>query len=200
MNQYPTNAPNDDYNDEERLPWEMRLDESAEQYRAFCDYRDMGRASLQSLLQRYRSGYIKSPPTNRLRTLAEWSRVYEWVERRRAWVAFRDEVSREETLQTIREMTERQARDATQLQSAAMAVLDLLAGYDEETGKFKLRPDAEYRVQDIVRMFKVGFEAERVARGEAASIIEERRQRRDMTQLSDAELDDMIGDDEEGQP
>ncbi len=198
-NFYPPRA-NDTYDDEEHLPWEMRPDESAEQYRAFSDYRDMGRASLEALWRRYRSGNVKSPPTVRLRTLAEWSRTYEWVERRRAWVAFQDEIRREEALQTVREMAERQARDASQLQAAAMAVLDLLTGYDEETGEFQLKPDAEYRYQDVVRLFKVGFEAERIARGEAASIVEERQQRRDLTQLSDAELDDLIGDDGEDQP
>lgn len=179
---------------EEQLPWERKSEESAESFRAFCDYQAMGKASLQRLHAHYKGAAIENPPTTRLRTLSEWSSRYDWVARRAAWVEFQAEVRTEAATRTSREMGERQARDATKLQGAAMAVLDLLAGYDEESEKFVLLPDAEYRFQDVVRLFKTGFEAERVARGEAAQIIEERgaKRARDVAELSDDELDDII--------
>jgi len=181
---------------EESLPWEQRLDETTEQYRAFCDYRDMAKASLNALWEYYRST-CADPPTKRLRTLAEWSSNFSWVARRKEWWAFADEIKREAALLATREMGERQARDAVKIQSAAMAILDLLAGYDEMTGEFVLREDAEYRFQDVVRLFKTGVEAERVARGEAATIIEKRRRKTDLSQLSDEELDALADEEDD---
>lgn len=184
--------------EEERLPWEMQPGESAEQYAAFCDYRDMGKASLSGLWERYRSGVGPEPPTRRLRTLAEWSRAGNWVERRRAWRRFEDDLRREAAARASQEMGDRQARDAARLQNLAMDIVDLLGGFNEETGEFELDPKAEYRFQDVVRLYKTGFEAERVARGEASQIVEERGRKRDLSTLSDDDLDEIIGEEEEG--
>jgi len=182
------------YGEEERLAWDIRPDESSEAYRAFCDYREMGKASLNALWERYRSDAVPTPPTTRMRTLGEWSRRYDWVERRRAWVQFTAEIRAEQTLRATRDMADRQARDAAHMQALAMEMLDLLGGWNEETGKFELRPDAEYRFQDVVRLFKVGVEAERVARGEATSIVEERGRVLDVAEMSDDELLEMSDD------
>jgi hypothetical protein len=198
--------------EDERLPWEMQPDETAEEYSAFSDYRDMGKASLSGLWERYRSGAVVDPPTRRLRTLAEWCRVHNWVERRREWARFKGELRLEAAGRASQEMGDRQgpeaagkasqkmgdgqARDAAGLQNLAMGIVDLLGGYNEETGEFELHPDAEYRFQDVVRLFKTGFEAERVARGEASQIVEERGRKRDLSTLSDDELDELIGEEE----
>ena len=185
-----------EYATEELLPWEMQPEESAESYRAFCDYRAMGKASLQRLHARYKSGAIDRPPTARLRTLSEWSSRFDWVARREAWVQFQEEVRAEAAVAASREMGERQAKDAARLQSAAMSVLDLLTGYDEELDKYVLDGDG-YSLLDVVRLFKAGFQAERVARGEAAQIIEERGEKanRELSELSDDELRGMVDED-----
>lgn len=192
---YRAHATDNAAEEEERQPWEMRSDESAEAFKAFCDYRGMGKASLNALYLRYRSGTSEGPPpTRRMRTLSEWCARYDWVERRKAWRRFLADIQAEETMRSVREMAQRQAADAQQFQALAVKLLHYLGGWDEDAGQFKLREDAEYRFQDAVRMFKVGFEAERVARGEAASIVEERGARKDLSELSEAELAKMADD------
>ena len=196
------NAPECAAEEEERQPWEMRPDESAEAFKAFCDYRGMGKASLNALYVRYRSGTSESPPpTRRMRTLSEWCARYDWVERRKAWRRFLADIQAEETMRSVRDMAQRQAADAQQFQALAVKLLHFLGGWDEDAGEFKLLTNDEgevdayrYRFQDVVRLLKVGFEAERVAMGEAASIVEERGARRDLSELSEAELAEMADD------
>lgn len=185
---------------EERWPWERLAGESAEAFQAFCDYRGMVKASIDVLADRYREvekrprrpglRYDGGPvPTRRTRTLNKWSVDYHWVERRTAWVEFQREVEAEAAAEESRRCGTRQARDAAKLQSSAMAVLDLFAGYDEETGTFRI--DGErFGAIDIVRMWKAGFEAERALAGLASEIHE--KQVKDLAELSDEDLDKLI--------
>jgi hypothetical protein len=179
--------------DEERKPWERLPEESADAFQAFCDYRVMRKASVPVLHARYHAAKALGGdvPSTRDRTLVEWSRLYHWVERRKAWLDFQAECEAEAAAQEAARIGSRQARDAAKLQGAAMSVLDLFAGFDEETGTFII-DSTKFSAIDIARLWKTGFEAERALAGQASLVVE--RKVRDLGELSDEELDELIAE------
>ena len=114
------------------------------------------------------------------RTLYEWSRRYHWQDRirdleRNAW-----EAEEEARIAAIREMQERQAREALLLQQKG-------AEWIAPVGAEEATPDA------AIRAIVEGAKLERLARGEAT----ERTEQRDITderlkELSDDELDRLL--------
>lgn len=73
--------------------WEQRKGETNKQYRAFCDYLDMGEGrALEALRDEYRDQVEAKarpkPPTVRLATLKQWSADSQWVKRVKAYDAY----------------------------------------------------------------------------------------------------------------
>lgn len=66
--------------------WDKQDNESAKQYTAFCDYRDMGTGrSLRLLVDQYVTQTTHKPPARALKTIMGWSSQYNWQVRVSAW-------------------------------------------------------------------------------------------------------------------
>ena len=143
---------------------------------AFNTYVDMGaERTIEKLRNELMAG--GSPPS--LRTLYEWSRTFNWQYRlddleRKARVAEEDA-----RVKAIREMRERQAKEALLLQQKGA---EWIAGLDDT-------PSAEAAIRAIVE----GAKLERLARGESTEKIEiEESGDSRLRELSDDELENLI--------
>ena len=101
--------------------WEQQEGESNKQYRAFCDYLDMGEGrSLAKLFTEYQRRLRGDPsvtlPVKTLRGLEQWSSAHDWVNRVKAYDAYMFEL-------------EREARETARLQSQADIVEAEYADY-----------------------------------------------------------------------
>ena len=143
---------------------------------AFNAYVDMGS---ERTIEKLRTELQEQGRAPSVRTLYEWSRTFHWQYRlddleRKARVAEEDA-----RIKAIREMRERQAKEALLLQQKGA---EWIAGLDDP-------PSAEAAIRAIVE----GAKLERLARGETTEKIqvEEAGDSR-LMELSDAQLEELI--------
>jgi hypothetical protein len=149
------------------LPYERQPGESTKAYAAFCIYRDLGpnRGLREACRQFYGEGRAN------LAQLDTWSSRWNWVSRAKAWDDELDRVNREAQAKARRDMAERHAKVGMALQDKAIRRLAAM------------QPD-ELSTADMTRYLIEGCKLEAVARGEPATIAEQRHTGQDGPPLS----------------
>jgi len=143
-----------------RKLWERMPKESDRAFAKFCAYRDMGaQRSLVKLRQPHKGE--KGWTRRAVEDLCERRR---WVSRAAAWDDEQDRARLEAQNRAIAEMTERQARDGLDMQKLARGAMTGWVTKDPQTGQFVLA--RELSPSETVRLYRVGFDVERMARGE----------------------------------
>jgi hypothetical protein len=134
-------------------PWERQKGESAKAYEAFSEYRDMGaRRSIAKVAE-------KLQKSNQL--LGRWSRNHEWVKRAAAWDAEQDRIARQNQIEEIKKMRKRHTDLASAMLVKAARALQRI-------------PEDEIKATDVSRMVETASKLERISRGDAGDVIEER--------------------------
>lgn len=134
-------------------PWERQLNESTQAFEAFAAYRDMGASRSLAKVSRQ---VCKSKAL-----MERWSVDHDWVKRVAAWDAEKDRVARETTLNDIIEMRKRHAAIAKKMMDTADSALN------------NIKPD-EVSTNEIARLVEIASKLERISRGDAGDVIEER--------------------------
>lgn len=134
-------------------PWERQLNETPRAWEAFVLYRDMGAS-------RSIAKVARELGKNKV-VLEKWSTEYDWVKRCAAWDAEKDRVARETQIKDIIEMRQRHAAIAKKMMDTADHALD------------NIKPD-EVSTNEIARLVEIASKLERIARGDAGEVIEER--------------------------
>lgn len=134
-------------------PWERQFDESAQAFEAFACYRDMGAARSTAKVSRVLCKSVS--------LMNRWSAEHDWVKRVAAWDAEKDRVARETQIKDIIEMRQRHAAIAKKMMDTADHALE------------HIRPD-EVSTNEIARLVEIASKLERIARGDAGEVIEER--------------------------
>jgi len=149
-------------------PWERMLGESSKAYARFCAYREMGpERSLSKLRQSHEGeeGWSR-------RALEDLSERWRWHSRAAAWDDEQDRVRRLAQAQAAAEMAERQARDGADMQRLARGAMAKWVKTDPETGQLVLATNLS--PADVARLYRLGFDIERTARGEPTVVTDER--------------------------
>lgn len=138
-------------------PWERLKNETSKAYEAFCVYRDLG-------TERSITKTSQTLDKNRT-TVGEWSTKYDWVKRAAAWDDEQDRIAREiaqkEQAKAIREMRKKHANLASAMLLKATKALSKI-------------PDDEIKAGDVTRMVDIASKLERISRGDAGEVFEER--------------------------
>lgn len=138
-------------------PWEQQEEETDRAYRAFTVYRDMGiHRSLRKTAQTFYGLPDDDPATTQKRQLAKWSSAHRWVERVSEFDAFSDYTRWADKQESIRQMEQRHAAIAVQVQRAALDKLEDLS-------------PREMSAADVIRYLEKAVQIERLARGEATT-------------------------------
>lgn len=140
------------------LPWERRDSETPVAFAAFQVYRDL---AAERTLAKAAAALGKGHSV-----MEKWSGEHDWVERCLAWDRHLDEQGRRAAVAAVREMAERHAREAQELQNAAVRDLGKIARRQRNAGEEELvlTPDL------VLRYVEIGARIERTARGEPDSI------------------------------
>lgn len=133
--------------------WERQLNESTQAFEAFACYRDMGAARSTAKVSRKLCKSVS--------LMNRWSSDHDWVKRVAAWDAEKDRVARETQINEIKEMRRRHAATAKKMMDTADQALE------------HIRPD-EVSTNEIARLVEIASKLERIARGDAGEVIEER--------------------------
>jgi len=153
------------------------MPESTRQREAFDAYWSLG---AERSIERLQAVLARAGRVPTLRTLYEWSRRYHWQARLQGLERQAREAADQARVQALREMQERQAREALLLQQKGA---QWLTGADAETAS----PEA------AIRAIVEGAKLERLVRGEATERTEQRSVTDErLEELSDAELDALI--------
>ncbi len=144
-------------------PWERLPGETDKQWAAFCVYRDLKNiADPTSSRSIERAGEVLGKSS---RTLEPWSSKNRWVERAEAWDTDQERIVRElaqkEMQEEIRRMLKRQAEAGKFAQVKAIKALNKI-------------PDEDIKPSDVARLLEAGSKLERIGRGYAGDVIEER--------------------------
>ena len=139
-------------------PWERQERETPKSFAAFCVYRDMG--PQERTLPKTAKAVGKS-----LSMMDTWSQKYGWVDRAAAWDDEQDRLKREADqkaqIEAIKKMRKRHTEVAVKMIDKAEAAIDeILAG--------------EIKPADIPRSVDIATKLERISRGDAGEVIEER--------------------------
>lgn len=140
-------------------PWERQERETPKSFAAFCVYRDMGPQD-RTLAK---TADVVGKSTSLMDT---WSQKYGWVNRAAEWDNEQDRIKREAEqkaqIEAIKEMRKRHTKVAVKMINKADAALDeILAG--------------EIKPADIPRIVDIATKLERISRGDAGEVIEERQ-------------------------
>lgn len=143
--------------------WDRQPGETDKPWEAFCVYRDLKN--------------INDPRSKRsIRQVSEilgksegllerWSSDNDWVERARAWDEDQERIKRElaqkEMQEEIRRMLKRQAEAGKFAQVKAIKALNKI-------------PEEDIKPSDVARLLEAGSKLERIGRGYAGDVIEER--------------------------
>jgi len=147
--------------------WERMPGESAKAFGKFCAYRDLGPGrSLARLRQQH--GNEKGWSRAGLEAL---SQRWRWVARAEAWDEEQDRLRRQAQSEAIREMAERQARDGLDMQKLARTAMRKWLKEDPESGQLTLA--TTLRPAEAARLYELGFDVERVARGEPTQVTQD---------------------------
>ena len=134
-------------------PWERQKGETSRAFEAFAVYRDMGAGrSINKTAQKLSK--------NRT-TIADWSTKYEWVKRVAAWDAEQDRIARQNQIDEIKKMRKRHTDLASAMLVKAARALQRI-------------PEDEIKATDVSRMVETASKLERISRGDAGDVIEER--------------------------
>lgn len=134
-------------------PWERQTGEGPAAWAAFQVYRDLG----QSRTIRKAAERLGKSPAH----LSDYSASFSWVDRAAAWDNELDRLARADNIRAIRKMRRRHADLGADMLVKAAEGLDLI-------------PEDRLTAADISRMVEVGSKLERLARGDAGDVIEER--------------------------
>ncbi len=134
-------------------PWERQKGETSRAYEAFTIYRDLGPDRSQAKTSRKLG--------KNSRTIADWSKKYEWVKRAAAWDAEQDRIARQSQIDEIRKMRKRHADLATAMLVKAAKAL-------------KRIPEDEVKASDLSRLVETASKLERISRGDVGEVVEER--------------------------
>jgi hypothetical protein len=92
------------------------------------------------------------------------SNRWRWVARAAAWDNEQDRLRLEAQAKVTAEMAERQARDGLDMQKLARGAMAKWLKQDPETGQLTL--GRELSPSETTRLYRLGFDVERLARGE----------------------------------
>jgi hypothetical protein len=140
-------------------PWEVQPGESPRAFEAFTLYRNMTPRH-RSLATVCRELYGDS--AGNIRLVEKWSSEWRWRDRAAAWDRELDRRTREAQVQARKDMAERHAALAVEVQTKA---LDRLMSLTRE----------ELSAGDALKMLVEGLKIERLARGEPEPVKEEAR-------------------------
>jgi hypothetical protein len=149
-------------------PWERMAGESSKAYARFCEYRELGADRSLSKLSRShgdQEGWSR-------RALEDLSERWRWQARASAWDDEQDQERRRAQAQAAAEMAERQARDGADMQRLARGAMAKWVKQDPDTGQLVLATSLS--PADAARLYRLGFEIERTARGEPTIVTDER--------------------------
>lgn len=134
-------------------PWERQKGETSRAYEAYTVYRDMGPNRSQAK--------VSKELGKNSRTIADWSAKYEWVKRAAAWDAEQDRIARQQNTEEIKKMRKRHTDLASAMLVKAARALQRI-------------PEDEIKAADVSRMVETASKLERISRGDAGDVIEER--------------------------
>jgi hypothetical protein len=146
--------------DDSPKPWERMPGESDRAFSKFCAYRDLGP---QRSLLKLRQMHVRDKGWTRP-ALEYLSNRWRWVARAAAWDNEQDRLRLEAQAKVTAEMAERQARDGLDMQKLARGAMAKWLKQDPETGQLTL--GRELTPSETTRLYRLGFDVERLARGE----------------------------------
>lgn len=156
----------------EKKIWTRQKGERTKSYHLFTIYRDLGpnrsqrRAHEKHVKMVQDEGDSKVKPVS-LQQFERYSSDWNWVERAEAYDDYLEEKSRLNNELEIEKMNKRHAHDAEQIQNAAIKDLLNVEPYDESKASIEGRKNA------AARTWKIGVDAERLARGVATEKVEQ---------------------------
>lgn len=136
-------------------PWEQQEGETSKAFEAFCVYRDLGPS--RSVAKACRMlGKSKG-------TLERWTTKYQWTQRATAWDAEVARVKTQAHLEELKRMRDRHAQLGEKMVAVALQAMEELSS----------RP---HRISGTAatQMAAEGTKIERLSRGDAGDVIEER--------------------------
>lgn len=134
-------------------PWERQKGETSKAYAGFCAYRDLGPdRSIR------KAGEVLGKNQT---TLEQWSARNDWVKRAGAWDAEQDRITRQAQIDEIKKMRKRHADLANAMLVKAAKALQRI-------------PEDEIKAGDVSRMVETAAKLERISRGDAETVVEER--------------------------
>lgn len=133
-------------------PWERQKSENTKRYEAFCKYRDMHPRSTAKVAQELGKSTT---------LIQRWCRENKWVDRVAAWDDEQDRIARQAQIDEIKKMRKRHADLATAMLVKAAKAL-------------KQIPVDEIKATDVSRMVETASKLERISRGDAGEVVEER--------------------------
>lgn len=133
-------------------PWERQVGESGKAFEAFAIYRDMSNRSCRKVAEQLgkSNGLIE-----------RWSRNHDWQKRVAAWDAEQDRIARQSQIDEIKKMRRRHADLASAMLVKAARALQRI-------------PEDEIKAGDVSRMVDTAAKLERISRGDAGEVVEER--------------------------
>lgn len=141
------------------MPWERQNGETPKAFDAFVIFRGLN--------PQERNGKIVAKQLGKSYSLMQmWSAKYGWVKRAAAWDEEQDRIKREAEqraqIEAIKEMRKRHTKVAVKMIDKAESAIDsLLAG--------------EIKAADIPRIVDIATKLERISRGDAGEVVEERQ-------------------------
>ena len=155
-------------------PWERQPSESAQAFRAFASFRDLG--ATRTVSDAYRSQTGRPQAKRAPSWWTGWSAKFEWRPRAFAWDAELDRRGREAKIGAIQEMNRRQAEMGREMQRLAGMALRVMRPITTETidenGQVIRVLKTEITPQALVALAKIGVELERLAMGQATERID----------------------------
>ena len=140
--------------------WERQDGETAKQFEAFVEYRDMNEdRSLSAVAQKLNKSK---------QLLGRWSAANNWVERCTAWDNERDRLARLEQIKEIKQMRKDHAKVARNMMKIANK--GLLKMMDKQGNLI-----APLNANEISRLAEVGSKLERISLGDVGDVVEERQ-------------------------
>ena len=135
-------------------PWERQEDETERAFEAFALYRDLGSGNRSC-------AKVAAELRKSVGLIERWSRNHQWQKRIAAWDAEQDRIARQAQIDEIKKMRKRHADLATAMLVKAAKAL-------------KRIPEDEVKASDVSRLVETASKLERISRGDAGEIIEER--------------------------
>lgn len=152
--------------------WVQQKGEPDLAYAAFCRYRDFGprRSLRQACKDHYELDEKPDRNSGKLAQVSEWSRTWDWVERAWAYSHHLDRLARIEAGEQAKLMVRRHAAAATHMIAKA-------------TEKIMAIQPTELTPRDAATLLDLGVKIERLSRGEATEVIDDRAEVEDAERM-----------------